>query len=135
MLQNAVQAIYTKIQTSMTDATPEELAYLGTALEKLGGRATVYDVMQVGDDKIAEIGVVAVNLTATLNTDADAVIAAAIVSIDDAVSAAQSSIDDLGVSAGLVITDLEDALTNAESVVLEASRFNLIAYASLFKQI
>lgn len=69
MLKDAVQAIYNKVQTDLTNATPEELAYLSTSLEKLGGRATVYDVMDVGEDKKTEIQALADQIIADLNTD------------------------------------------------------------------
>ncbi len=69
MLKDAVQAIYNKVATDLTNASPEELAYLSTSLEKLGGRATVYDVMDVGEDKKAEIQALATQIMADLNID------------------------------------------------------------------
>jgi ElaB/YqjD/DUF883 family membrane-anchored ribosome-binding protein len=70
MLKDAVQAIYNKVATDLTNASPEELAYLSTSLEKLGGRATVYDVMDVGEDKKAEIQALATQVMADINLDA-----------------------------------------------------------------
>lgn len=69
MLKDAVQAIYNKVATDLTNASPEELAYLSTSLEKLGGRATVYDVMDVGEDKKAEIQALANQIISDLTTD------------------------------------------------------------------
>jgi hypothetical protein len=69
MLKDAVQAIYNKVATDLTNASPEELAYLSTSLEKLGGRATVYDVMDVGEDKKTEIQTLANQIIANMNTD------------------------------------------------------------------
>lgn len=69
MLKDAVQAIYNKVATDLTNASPEELAYLSTSLEKLGGRATVYDVMDVGEDKKTEIQALATQIIADLNLD------------------------------------------------------------------
>ncbi len=69
MLKDAVQAIYNKVATDLTNASPEELAYLSTSLEKLGGRATVYDVMDVGEDKKTEIQALANQIIADLNLD------------------------------------------------------------------
>lgn len=54
-LNDVILALYNKIETDLSLATAEELAYLGTALEKIGGRATVYDVMQIGEEKKAEL--------------------------------------------------------------------------------
>lgn len=69
MLKDAVQAIYNKVATDLTNASPEELAYLSTSLEKLGGRATVYDVMDVGEDKKAEIQALATQIINNLGVD------------------------------------------------------------------
>jgi hypothetical protein len=69
MLKDAVQAIYNKVATDLTNASPEELAYLSTSLEKLGGRATVYDVMDVGEDKKAEIQALATQIISNLGVD------------------------------------------------------------------
>lgn len=69
MLKDAVQAIYNKVQTNVNDASPEELAYLSTSLEKLGGRATVYDVMDMGEDKKTEITELAQSLMDGMTLD------------------------------------------------------------------
>jgi hypothetical protein len=69
MLKDAVQAIYNKVQINVNDASPEELAYLSTSLEKLGGRATVYDVMDMGEDKKTEITVLAQSLIDGMTLD------------------------------------------------------------------
>lgn len=54
-LKNAINAIQDKISTSATTATAEELAYLGTAIDRIGGRATVYEVVETGEIVKAEI--------------------------------------------------------------------------------
>lgn len=68
-LNSAVEAIYNKVQNDLSSASPEDLAYLGTALEKIGGRATVYDVMKIGDEKIAQILQTATDAINSVNTD------------------------------------------------------------------
>ncbi|MDP1605646.1 MAG: hypothetical protein Q8L93_03225 [Rhodocyclaceae bacterium] len=55
LLRNAVRAIKEKIISGASTATPEELAYLGTAIDRIGGRATVIEVEDVGDLQKAEI--------------------------------------------------------------------------------
>lgn len=57
LLRDAVRAIKAKIETAAAAAaaTPEELAYLGTAIDRIGGRATVLEVEEVGDLKMAEL--------------------------------------------------------------------------------
>lgn len=51
----AIESLVNQIQTASADASPEQLAYLGKAMESLGGKATVFDVIQAGEDKKAEI--------------------------------------------------------------------------------
>ena len=46
-LKNALDNIKNKIASSADSASPEELAYLGTAIDKIGGRATVLEVFEV----------------------------------------------------------------------------------------
>lgn len=73
LLRDAVRAIKAKIETAAEIATPEELAYLGTAIDRIGGRATVLEVEEMGDIKIAEITEHANAVeTATLDTIATA---------------------------------------------------------------
>lgn len=58
-LKNAIVAIQDKIATSAGVASAEELAYLGTAIDRIGGRATVYDVVETGEvvkDEIVSLG-------------------------------------------------------------------------------
>jgi hypothetical protein len=65
-LSSALQAISSKIAASASGATPEELAYLGTAIDRIGGRATIYEVAQIGDLKKAELEALAKELMTTL---------------------------------------------------------------------
>jgi hypothetical protein len=65
----AVQNIEQKIADSAGSASPEELAMLATAADRIGGRATVLDVVQAGraikDEANAEI----TDLVATKTTE------------------------------------------------------------------
>ena len=73
LLRDAVRAIKAKIETAAEIATPEELAYLGTAIDRIGGRATVLEVEEMGDVKMAELSAHANSVeTATLDTIATA---------------------------------------------------------------
>jgi len=73
LLRDAVRAIKAKIETAAEIATPEELAYLGTAIDRIGGRATVLEVEEMGDIKMAEMSAHATSVeTATLDTIATA---------------------------------------------------------------
>ncbi len=73
LLRDAVRAIKAKIEAAAEIATPEELAYLGTAIDRIGGRATVLEVEEMGDIKMAEMSAHANAVeTATLDTIAAA---------------------------------------------------------------
>ena len=92
LLRDAVRAIKAKIETAAEIATPEELAYLGTAIDRIGGRATVLEVEEMGDIKIAEMSAHANAVeTATLDTIATAA-DVAIANVSATKSAAESSI-------------------------------------------
>ena len=54
LLRDAVRAVKLKIQAAAASASPEELAYLGTAIDRIGGRATLLEVEELGDIKIQE---------------------------------------------------------------------------------
>lgn len=68
-LVSAIQAVKEKIAASASTATPEELAYLGTALDRIGGRATVYEVVAVGDEKMAQLAAVAEDLRSAMEAE------------------------------------------------------------------
>ena len=50
-LDTAVQALNQRVSDLSMDATPEQLAYLGKAVESIGGRSTVLEVMQTGTEQ------------------------------------------------------------------------------------
>lgn len=54
LLSDAVRALRDKIAVSSTTATPEELAYLGSAIEKIGGRASLLEVLDATETAKAE---------------------------------------------------------------------------------
>ena len=92
LLRDAVRAIKAKIETAAEIATPEELAYLGTAIDRIGGRATVLEVEEMGDIKMAEMSAHANAVeTATLDTIATAA-DVAIANVSATKTAAESSI-------------------------------------------
>lgn len=103
-LKDAINAVYSKVQTDVSSASPEELAYLGTALEKIGGRATVFDVMEFGDTKIAELQSLANTLIASINVGYDT-------HIDNFESDIQDIIDTKTSAFNNLVSDTEDGLT------------------------
>lgn len=92
LLRDAVRAIKAKIKTAAEIATPEGLAYLGTAIDRIGGRATVLEVEEMGDIKMAELTEHATSIeTATLDTIATAA-DVAIANVTATKTAAESSV-------------------------------------------
>lgn len=109
-LISAVQAVKDKITSSAAQASPEELAYLGTALDRIGGRATVYEVVEIGDTKIAELTTVAEELKAAMELDTTKELTAFEKNVNTVVGNATSSINTLK-------ADLEDKATNTVNTV------------------
>lgn len=54
-LKDAIQAVKDKIIAEAATANSEGLAMLGTAIDRIGGRATVLEVVELGDMKKREI--------------------------------------------------------------------------------
>ena len=129
LLRNAVRAIKQKIIDGAATATPEELAYLGTAIDRIGGRATVLEVEEMGDAKIAEI-----------SAHAQSVEAATIASISATRDAAETHIGQVKTSAQAAIDATRDAAIsavtttkNAAITETNANRDAVIAAAQSFK--
>ena len=57
LIKSAIEAVRDRVQSTSASATAEELAYLGTALERIGGKATVLEVVEVADAKLGEMTV------------------------------------------------------------------------------
>ena len=98
LLRDAVKSIKGKIITAATAASPEDLAYLGTAIDRIGGRATVLEVEETGDIIMQE-----------LTDHGAAVEAATIASINATRDAAQTAVTDTKTAAEKSITDTKDA--------------------------
>lgn len=67
-LRDAITAVKNKISSAAADATPEELAYLGTAIDRIGGRATVLEIEQMGDTIKEEVSSIIDGVKAELDT-------------------------------------------------------------------
>lgn len=109
LLRDAVRAIKAKIETAAGIATPEELAYLGTAIDRIGGRATVLEVEEMGDVKMDEMKVHANALEsatiASITTTKDA----AITNVASTKQAAESAITATKTAAETSVTATRDA--------------------------
>lgn len=55
-LKDAVHNLNIKIANAANSATAEEIAYLATAVERIGGRVSVFELADFADDKKVELG-------------------------------------------------------------------------------
>jgi hypothetical protein len=119
-LSLAIQAVKDKIALSAGTATPEELAYLGTALDRIGGRATVYEVVDTGDVKKAELTALAEQLFAAIETDTTEELAAFVAAVDAKVATMTTSV---GILVETSIQNIVDAKneTDAAAAALSSS--------------
>lgn len=109
LLRDAVRAIKAKIETAAEIATPEELAYLGTAIDRIGGRATVLEVEEMGDIKMAEMSAHANAVeSATLDTIATAA-DVAIANVSATKTAAETAITATKTAAETSVTQTKNA--------------------------
>ena len=119
-LSLAIQAVKDKIALSAGTATPEELAYLGTALDRIGGRATVYEVVDTGDVKKAELTALAEQLFAAIETDTTEELAAFVAAVDAKVATMTTSVGILVETSIQNIVDVKNE-TDAAAAALSSS--------------
>lgn len=120
-LVSAVQAVKDKIALAAGTATPEELAYLGTALDRIGGRATVYEVVEMGDAKMAELTALAETLAEAINADTTAELADFVASVDAKIAAMVASANILVDTSIENITGVKNSATAHASSTLTAT--------------
>lgn len=134
---DAVVALNDKIKVAAPTATPEELAYLGTAIEKIGGHVTLIDLANHSDTIKADLDThKASTLTSfqqTLNTkiaDADTLLLSlkeAYVGVINsttapAISTVTTAVNAKLLDAQLVIGQLQDAIAQASSAAAAITR-------------
>lgn len=113
-LKDAVSNLNAKIASAAGGATAEEVAYLATAAERIGGRVSIFELAEFADEKKAELteamtaasvkAVAAIDSVkdtriAEIKTERDRVLAAVAVATSDA----QHAIDDTAVTAQATI--------------------------------
>ncbi len=141
-LNSAVQAIKDKIALSASAASAEELAYLGTALDRIGGRATVYEVMEMGDTKKAELLAVATNLLAAAQAESiteltkfvnavDAKTAALIDSSNQLIASTNTALQTMTGKVATATESLSEAASIAQQQALNGSMFVNHFFASI----
>ncbi len=85
-LATAVLALKAQIIAKSETATAEELAYIASAIEKIGGQASVFEVMETAEQAKSDISIAKQAVIDALNAQKD--------SISDALSEAKDSISD-----------------------------------------
>lgn len=104
LLRDAVRAIKAKIEAAAAVATPEELAYLGTAIDRIGGRATLLEVEDLGDVKMDEITALAAQRQADTIAAIDSSAGAAVAHVNATQTAATNAINAIRTAAQTAIT-------------------------------
>lgn len=105
-LRDAITAVKNKISSAAADATPEELAYLGTAIDRIGGRATVLEIEQMGDTIKEEVAVIIDQVKAELDTYVQTATNTQIGVLDSKVSESNTAITDKVAEATTIIETL-----------------------------
>lgn len=130
LLREALRALKAKIETAAAFATPEELAYLGTALERIGGRATLLEVEDIGDQKKAELQALAAQLSAALASETSSELAAFRDQLAEEIATMTSAAEALLTTTGLAL----DALANAKLASVQAVTSQLQTAGALAQQ-
>ena len=94
-IKDAIQAVYNKVQNNVSSASPEELAYLSTSLEKLSGQATIFDLMDEGELKKTELNELYTTLSSQLNVDFNDEIAGLQTQIDSKIQTSYNTLDSI----------------------------------------
>ena len=111
MLRGALAALKTKIEAlaASEKATAEDLAMLGTALERIAGKTTAIEVEMVGEEQRTAVS----NEAAAARDNALQAIAAAVAAADAALANHVSGINAAGVAALPPISDAQGAALTA----------------------
>ena len=134
LLRDAVKSIKGKIITAATSASPEDLAYLGTAIDRIGGRATVLEVEETGDIIMQELtdhgAAVEAATIASINTTRDAAVKTMTdtqTATTDAVTAAtEDALSTMTTEKNKAVTTVQAASQNAISDS-QAASYEVIA--------
>ena len=132
-LRDAIAAVKNKISSAAADATPEELAYLGTAIDRIGGRATVLEIEQMGDTIKEELANIIDQVKAELDTYVQTATNTQIGVLDSRVSESNTAITNkvaeatgiieslVSTANGQVTTMVNDAVAAIDSASAELS--------------
>ncbi len=112
-LASTVLAVKQGVEDKAPLATAEELAYLASATEKIGGAATLIDVVEAGEDAIKAIEQLVTNRTAELTAHGEAT-QAALVKVGHDTQAAMTA------HAGTTLTGLQSDAGDVRDAALSA---------------
>ena len=140
-LRDAITAVKNKISSAAADATPEELAYLGTAIDRIGGRATVLEIEQMGDTIKEEVNSIIDGVKADLDTYVQSATNTQIGVLDSKVSESNTAITNKVAEATTIIETLVAAangqvntMVNNAVAQLEAASNDLSSAAAVAQQ-
>lgn len=124
-LATSIAALKTAVEAQAVNANAEELAYLATTIKEINGMSTLIDVIQAGQQALADIDETLDSNKAAINAETTAALDTLEASINSAVQQAQRNMAALeGVGNGYVTTTtnaLNSAVTNATDSMDTAS--------------
>ena len=118
--KEAVYALHQRLKDLSVNAPADQLAYLAKALESIAGHSTVYDIVNMSDEKLQELLDAATAHLANLNTNKTSALSA----ID---SAKTSSIDAINSNKTTSLTALQTATTTNLSLLDARKDTNITA--------
>ncbi|MBM4211599.1 MAG: hypothetical protein FJ186_03570 [Gammaproteobacteria bacterium] len=118
--KEAVYALHQRLKDLSINAPADQLAYLAKALESIAGHSTVYDIVNMSDEKLQELLDAATAHLANLNTNKTSALSA----ID---SAKTSSIDAINTNKTTSLTALQTATTTNLSLLDARKDTNITA--------
>ena len=121
-LRDAITAVKNKISSAAADATPEELAYLGTAIDRIGGRATVLEIEQMGDAIKGEISLLVTQTKTDVSANLIDITNTQIGILESRVNESRTAIDDkTDLMTIYVDTKLAATKTDLDNKVVEST--------------
>lgn len=118
--KEAVYALHQRLKDLSVNAPADQLAYLAKALESIAGQSSVYDIVNMSDEKLQELLDAATAHLANLNTSKTSALSA----ID---SAKTSSIDAINTNKTTSLTALQTATTTNLSLLDARKDTNITA--------
>ena len=117
LLRDAVKSLKSKIISTAGTASAEDLAYLGSAINNIGGRATVLEVEETGDiimQALTDHGAqVEADTIASIEATRDAAQASVTATKDAAVKTMTATTDAVNAASTAAISTMTDEKNNA----------------------